>query len=94
MSLSRYLILSGKLAICMVLFGAIAAGSANAQGDTRDKPVDLRPLVPPVFPLPSNSQLSPGTVGGNSTPYTTAPLQNPTSSSQPAPGIKFSIPPR
>jgi hypothetical protein len=80
-------------ALCVVLFGAIAPGSAFAQ-DKPDKPIDLKPLIPPVFsPLPPNSQLNPGTVGGTTTPYTTAPLQNPTQSA-PAPGIRLTIPSR
>jgi hypothetical protein len=81
------------LALCMALFGAIGSGGASAQ-DKPDKPIDLKPLIPPVFsPLPPNSQLNPGTVGGATTPYTTAPLQNPTQS-QPVPGIRLSIPTR
>ena len=72
-----------------------APGSASAQADKWDKPVDLKPLVPPVFPLPPSSQFNPGTVGGTQTPYTTAPLQNPNlSPTQPAPGIRLSIPSR
>ena len=82
------------LALGMVLFGAIAPGGAYAQ-DKFDKPVDLKPLIPPVFQLPPNSQLNPGSVGGTTTPYSTAAPQNPSqSSSQPAPGIKLSIPSR
>jgi hypothetical protein len=78
------------LALCIVL--PCAPGAAFAQ---EDKPVDLKPLVPPVFPLPPNSRLNPGTVGGAQTPYTTAPLQNPSSSStQPAPGLRLSVPSR
>jgi hypothetical protein len=83
------------LALGVVLSGAIAPGSAYAQNDKPDKPIDLKPLIPPAFsPLPPNSQLTPGTVGGTTTPYTTAPLQNPTSRSPPAPGIKLTIPSR
>lgn len=82
------------LAFCIVLL--CAPCGASAQEDKWDKPLDLKPLVPPVFPLPPNSRLNPGTVGGTQTPYSTAPLlQNPgTSSTQPAPGIKLSIPSR
>ena len=92
MSLLRY----SLLALCIVLFGAIAPGGANAQADRWDTPIDLKTLIPPVLPpLPPNSQLNPGTVGGTKDPYTTAPLQNPTQSpTQPAPGIRFSIPSR
>jgi hypothetical protein len=66
---------------------------AFAQADKWDKPVDLKPLVPPVFPLPPASRLNPGSVGGTQTPYTTVPLQNPDSSAtQSAPGFRLSIP--
>ena len=87
------------LALCVLLFGAIASGGASAQSaqdDKWDKPIDLKPFVPRVLPpLPPNSQLNPGTVGGTEVPYTTAPLQNSTQSpTQPAPGIRFSIPSR
>jgi hypothetical protein len=84
------------LAICIIPLGfsliAIGSGSAQAQ-DKSDKPYDLKPLVPPAFVLPPNSQLNPGTVGGTRDPYTTAPLQNPSKSpTQSAPGIKLTIP--
>lgn len=57
---------------------------------------DLKPLVPPVVPLPPNSQVNPGSVGGTANPYTTAPLQNPTiqAPTQPAPGLRLTIPSR
>jgi hypothetical protein len=72
-----------------------APGGAFAQQDKWDKPVDLKPLIPPVIPLPPNSRLNPGTVGGSQTPYTSAPLQNPNlSPDQPAPGIRLTIPSR
>ena len=89
MSLSKIAL----LALCIVLLGAIATDDAYAQ-DKPDKPIDLKPLIPPVFsPLPPNSQLNPGTVGGTTTPYTTAPLQNP-AQAPPAPGIRLTIPSR
>jgi hypothetical protein len=79
------------LAFCILLG---VPGGASAQ-DNRDKPVDLKPLVPPVFPLPPNSQLNPGSVGGTQTPYTTAPLQNSgTPTTQSAPGLRLTIPSR
>jgi hypothetical protein len=81
------------LALCMVPF--CAPSGASAQEDKWGKPVDLKLLVPPlppVVPLPRNYQLNPGSVGGT---QTTAPLQSPGSSAtQPAPGIKLSIPSR
>jgi hypothetical protein len=70
-----------------------AGGGAFAQADKWDKPVDLKPLLPPVFPLPPASKLNPGSVGGSQTPYTTAPLQNPdVPTTQSAPGFRLSIP--
>jgi len=82
------------LLLGVVLVGAIAAGAAQAQEDKWRQ--DLKPLVPPVFPLPPDSQLSPGSVGGTQTPTTTAPLQqSPTQpTTQPAPGFRLSIPSR
>jgi len=81
------------LAASSIVF-AYTAGAAFAQEGKYDKPVDLKPIVPPVFPLPPTSQINPGSFGGNQTPYTTAPLQNsgtPTTTPQ-TPGIRFSIP--
>jgi hypothetical protein len=75
-----------------VIAGLLAAGAAKAQDDKPPPPIDLKPLVPPVFVLPPQSNLNPGTVGGAQTPYTTAPLQDPAKSPQPTPGIRFSIP--
>ena len=57
--------------------------------------MDLKPLVPPLVPLPPNSRLNPGTVGGTQTPYTTAPLKSPNlAPTEPAPGIRLTIPSR
>jgi hypothetical protein len=81
------------LASCIML--PCAPHGALAQANQWDKPVDLKQLVPPVVPLPPSSRLNPGTVGGNQTPYTTAPLQNPNlSPNDPAPGIRLTIPAR
>jgi hypothetical protein len=80
------------LALCIM---ACAPSGAFAQANQWDKPVDLKPLIPPVVPLPRNSQLNPGTVGGYQTPYTTAPLQNPNiSPTESAPGLRLTIPSR
>jgi hypothetical protein len=79
----------------VVVASMVAAGNVWAQADKPDPPVDLKPLVPPVFPIPPNSQLNPGAVGGTETPYTSAPLQDPRyAPTQKAPGIRFSIPTR
>jgi hypothetical protein len=81
------------LALCIMPL--CTPGGASAQQGQWDKPVDLKPLIPPLVPLPPSSSLKPGTVGGTTTPYTTAPLQNPNlSPTQPAPGIRLTIPSR
>jgi hypothetical protein len=73
------------------VIGAVGPG-ALAQ-DKPDRPYDLKPLVPPAFLLPPKSQINPGTVGGTKDPYTSAPLQSPNqTSTQPAPGIRLTIP--
>ena len=81
-------------ALC-VLIGAFVPGAAYAQADKFDKPIDLKPLIPPVFQLPPNAQMNPGSVGGTQTPYSGSPppgiTQTPT---QPTPGIKLFIPSR
>ena len=83
-----------KLALlAIVMLSPLAATGASAQQEDRWKQ-DFRTLVPPVVPLPPNSQLNPGNIGGYDGPYTTAPLrQSPTQPAQPrAPGLKLSIP--
>jgi hypothetical protein len=88
MSLSKYAL----LALCIM---SCAPSGAFAQANQWDKPVDLKPLVPPVVPLPPNSRLNAGSVGGYQTPYTTAPLQNPNiAPTEAAPGLKLTIPAR
>lgn len=73
-----------------------SAAPAGAQKPDEKWRQDLKPLVPPVVPLPPSSQLNPGTVGGANDPYTTAPLQSPTIQppTQPAPGLRLRIPTR
>ena len=82
------------LALSIAALGAIAP--ANAQGQQTDKPFDFKPLLPPVVPVPPNSAVTSGSIGGSQNPYTTAPLQSPSqpSTSQSAPGMRFSIPTR
>jgi hypothetical protein len=68
---------------------------AGALAQQADKPFDFKPLVPPVFPVPPNSALTSGSIGGTSNPYTTAPLQSPTQApTQSAPGMRLTIPSR
>jgi len=75
------------------LFMLALATPGSAQVDRYDKPFDFKPLLPPVLPpLPPKSTLESGSVGGAQTPYTTAPLQNPTAPTQSSPGVRFSIP--
>jgi hypothetical protein len=83
-----------QFALCIALLGVVSSTNAPAQEDKWRK--DLKPLIPPVVPLPPNSQLNPGTVGGASNPYTTAPLQTPSTQAptQPAPGLRLTIPSR
>jgi hypothetical protein len=72
-----------------------AQGSARAQANQWDKPVDLKGIVPPLVPLPQNSRINPSTVGGSQGPNSTIPLQNPSSyGNDPAPGLKLTIPAR
>jgi hypothetical protein len=90
MSLSKL----SLLALSIAVLGAVAP--AGAQGQQTDKPFDFKPLLPPVVPVPPNSAVTSGSVGGSQNPYTTAPLQSPTqpSTSQSAPGMRLTIPTR
>jgi hypothetical protein len=83
-----------QFALCVALLGAVSFSNAQAQEDKWRQ--DLKPLIPPIVPLPPNSQLNPGSVGGASNPYTTAPLQTPSTQAptQPAPGLRLTIPSR
>jgi len=81
------------LVLSIVCLGAIAPTGGQAQ--QTDKPFDFKPLIPPVAPLPPNSSVTSGSVGGTQNPYTTAPLQSPTQApSQSAPGMRLTIPSR
>ena len=81
-----------KQALLALFVLPLAAPAAFAQGSSYDRPIDLKGLVVPIVPLPPTSRINPGTVGGNQTPYTTAPLQKPDfSSPDPAPGLKLTI---
>jgi hypothetical protein len=81
------------LALGIVVLGAITPTGAPAQ--QTDKPIDFKPLIPPVIPVPPNSQFTSGSVGGTQDPYTTAPLQSPPKApTQAAPGMRLTIPTR
>ena len=81
------------LALSVVVLGAITLTSAHSQ--QTDKPFDFKPLIPPVVPVPPNSQVTSGSVGGTQNPYTTAPLQSPTQApTQSSPGMRLTIPTR
>ena len=89
MNASRYAL----LALCLVPLCIPSSVLAQDKDTKWDNPWDLKPLVPPGFALPPNSQLSPGTLNSTQTPYSTAPLQAPGSSStQQTPGIRLTIP--
>ena len=81
------------LVLSLVVFGVTAPASVSAQ--QTDKPFDFKPLLPPVVPVPPNSAVTSGSVGGTQNPYTTAPLQSPTQApTQAAPGMRLTFPSR
>jgi len=81
------------LVLSVIVLAAMAPTGGHAQ--QTDKPFDFKPLIPPVAPLPPNSSVTSGSVGGTQNPYTTAPLQSPTQTpSQSAPGMRLTIPSR
>jgi hypothetical protein len=80
--------------LAVLLLGVCSPALAQAnKSDYRQ--LDLKPLLPPVLsPLPSNSALTPGAVGtGAQSPHSSSLYDSP-STSQPAPGLRFSIPTR
>jgi hypothetical protein len=89
-----------RLLVLSVLAISIAAGGAAAQSGAprSDKPqwdqkYDLKPLVPPVLPLPPNALVTPGSTiaptASDRMPLTTSPSSEPA-----APGLKITIPTR
>jgi hypothetical protein len=81
------------LVLCVAALAVCAPQGAHAQ--QTDKPFDFRPLMPPIVPVPPNSSVTSGAVGGTQNPYTTAPLQSPTQRpSESSPGMRFTIPSR
>ena len=84
-----------RLALCAVLLGALAAGSASAQPADKDERYNLKPLIPPVFQLPPNAQVKPGDLGRTQLPTDpTAPTTATQPQSAPAPGLRITIPTR
>jgi len=55
-----------RVALCIALLGVISAANAQTPDDRWRQ--DLKPLVPPVVPLPPNSQLNPGSVAARIIP--------------------------
>jgi hypothetical protein len=89
MSLSKI----SLLALSIAVLGATVPTSVSAQ--QTDKPFDFKPLLPPVVPVPPNSAVTSGSIGGTQNPYTTAPLQSPTQApAQSAPGMRLTFPTR
>jgi hypothetical protein len=87
MSLSKI----SLLVLSVVCLGVIAPTGGHAQ--QTDTPFDFKPLLPPGAPLPKNSTVTSGSVGGTQNPYTTAPLQSPqVVPTESAPGIRLNIP--
>jgi hypothetical protein len=84
-------------ALGILLLGTVTAG-AQAQEDNKWEKLDLKPLVPqfvPILPpLPPNSQLSPGGVGGALSPYSAPALQDSLAPTQPGAGLRLTIPSR
>lgn len=82
---------SALLVLC-ILAAPPGLGGALAQ-QTPENKYDLKPLVPPVFTLPPNSQVKPGGVNRDSLSNDPAP---PVGNFEPPPnpGIKFSVPTR
>ena len=84
-------------ALGLLLLGTMTTGAQTPEDNKWDK-LDLKPLVPqfvPILPpLPPNSQLAPGGVGGALSPYSAPPLQDSLSPAQPGAGLRFTVPSR
>jgi hypothetical protein len=81
------------VALCGALLCAPASAQTQRQQsqDKWDNPWDLKPLVPPTFNLPPNSQLNSGAT--TVTPsYSVTPQQSRGLNSQSTPGVRLSIP--
>ena len=81
--------------LAIVLLGTVGANAQAQQDDIWEK-MDLKPLLPqfvPILPpLPPNSQLAPGAVGGASSSYSAPALQDSLRPPEAGPGLRFSVP--
>jgi hypothetical protein len=90
----RLLVLSFA-AISIAGASGAAAQSGKPRSDTSqwDQKYDLKPLVPPVLPLPPNALVTPGSTiapaASDRAPLATSPSSEPA-----APGLKITIPTR
>ena len=79
--------LASVLSAAVLSPAAIMVDRAEAQ---ENKPFDLKPLIPPVFPLPPSTEVTSGTLSG--APQT-GPSNPPVSTTQtlnpPAPGLRL-----
>jgi hypothetical protein len=88
-SLSRY----SLVALCIVLLGAMAPGGVAAEDNQWNK-IDLKPLIPPIVPLPPNAQVAPGSIDLTPTPgRPTGSFDNPQTPAT-AGGVRITIPTR
>ena len=85
-------------AFAIVLLGTLATSAHAQQQDDSWNKIDLKPMVPqfvPILPpLPPNSQLSPGGVGGSVNPYSAPALQDSMAPAQPGAGLRLTVPAR
>ncbi len=76
------------LAVSILLSGVAAAPAQN----DREK-YNLKPLVPPVLPLPPNALVTPGGVGSASSGSDPSPFSGNSAPPPPSsPGLKITIP--
>jgi hypothetical protein len=82
------------IAVCILLPG-ISGDAGAQQGTSSDDKYDLNRLKLPIVPVPPRSKLDASTLDSTPSPYSAGGLQNPSSSSsQPAPGLRLTIPSR
>ena len=86
------------LALCVLLLGAAAdRAGAQTQSDTWGKPADFKPLLPPIIPpplLPPRSSLTPGSLGSDAPSSYSPNSAYDAARSNPAPGLRLTIPTR